>query len=197
MRDPIITMTMPLVLVVACLLAACDDGQQGQATTSPAADDTASAQQEHVRHEAQEVGAPEAPETPQPGAQEGHTEHEHDGHQGHESATAEGDGQAIPSDARMITLTATDYDFEPDRITVAAGETVVLTLVNQGDDRHAVEIHLDGSERASAVIGPGEETSIVFDAPQKAGSYSIYCPVGPHRSRGMTAVLAVAERPAD
>ena len=116
-------------------------------------------------------------------------------------ATATGVSEAtsrsdpIPADARRVTVTATDYAFQPDRITVQAGETVALTLVNEGSHDHAIELHLDGSERESDQVAPGERTTLVFQAPTAPGSYTTYCPIEDHRERGMTGTLAVSENP--
>ena len=40
-------------------------------------------------------------------------------------------------------------------------------------------------------VDPGGRRTLSFRAPQEPGEYEVYCPMGNHRGRGMTANLVV------
>ena len=89
--------------------------------------------------------------------------------------------------AEEIVLSAVDLAFEPDRLTLSAGEPVNLRLVNDGQLFH--DLTLD--EPALHVnVDPGEEalTGLVIDEP---GTYEAVCTVPGHEEAGMVLVIEV------
>jgi plastocyanin len=100
-------------------------------------------------------------------------------------ATEEAGGGGQP-----LTLTADPggaISWEPEELSAPPG-TVTITLVNESDTPHAVEVEGNGVEEESETI-TGGETELTVDL--KAGEYVIYCPVGQHREQGMEGTLTV------
>jgi plastocyanin len=89
-----------------------------------------------------------------------------------------------------LTLTADpggNISWEPGELSAAAG-SVTITLVNDSDVPHAVEVEGNGVEEESETI-TGGETELTVDL--EAGEYTFYCPVGQHRQNGMEGTLTV------
>jgi plastocyanin len=89
-----------------------------------------------------------------------------------------------------ITLTADpggEISWEPADLSAAAG-SVTITLVNESDVPHAVEVEGNGVEEESETI-TASETDLTVDL--EAGEYVFYCPVGQHRQNGMEGTLTV------
>ena len=122
-------------------------------------------------------------------------------------------GNAPPPQA--ITLVATDIAYDAERIEVGAGQTIRLTLDNQGvleHDFNIIEIPLSGEatvteaagemaghgdlghaadEPAVHVAAPGGDQAGVEFMPTAPGDYEFYCTVSGHREAGMHGVLVV------
>ncbi|HND47301.1 MAG TPA: cupredoxin domain-containing protein [Anaerolineales bacterium] len=115
----------------------------------------------------------------------------------------------VSSPATEITVTMTEFGFEPNTINVTAGEPVKLTLVNNGAVEHdfAVEVipvenvstegmdmdHMSGDHAEfdlHTATGPGE-TSVLKFTPTAPGTYKIICSVPGHLEAGMTGELIV------
>lgn len=97
----------------------------------------------------------------------------------------EGDDGA-PADADGITVTATEYAFDPETLEIAADTAVEISLVNEGIVEHDwtideldVQIHTEAGESATATV----------TAP--AGTYEVYCSIPGHRDLGMEGALTV------
>jgi hypothetical protein len=60
-------------------------------------------------------------------------------------------------------------------------------LVNEGRVTHALSVEGFGS---TGLVGPGGEAVLEFTV-EEEGVFSIWCPVGDHRARGMEGVLVV------
>jgi plastocyanin len=93
----------------------------------------------------------------------------------------------------MVNLEATEYGFEPDRVSIDPDE-VAFVIGNKGRRRHGFA--LDGVAEKLSEILPGETAKITLTLPE--GNYTIYCPIKGHRERGMVSTLgvgAVAEKP--
>lgn len=68
---------------------------------------------------------------------------------------------------------------------------VTIALSNPSGNQlpHAVEVEGAGVEQESAIIQPGDETSVTAEL--RPGRYTFYCPVGNHRELGMEGTLTV------
>lgn len=87
-----------------------------------------------------------------------------------------------------ITVTATEFKFEPAVITVASGQAVNFTLKNQGSIDHNWMFQAIGF-KITAV--PGKSATRSFVAPTAPGTYDITCDVAGHSDAGMTGKLIV------
>jgi plastocyanin len=104
------------------------------------------------------------------------------------AATEEASGGGGGSEA--LTLTADpggSISWDPGELSAPAG-SVTITLVNESDTPHAVEVEGNGVEEESETI-TGGETDLTVDL--EAGEYVFYCPVGQHRQNGMEGTLTV------
>ena len=98
-------------------------------------------------------------------------------------------GTPVPEETQPVlstdvgnVITMRDDRYDPDAITINAGETV--TWVNQGSRWHSVA-NLD-LRFTSGKVFPGERFSYAFEAP---GEYKIYCQH--HALAGMNGVITV------
>jgi len=109
---------------------------------------------------------------------------------GHDTETAgetAGNGRTA-SAAEHVTITATEFSFDPAKVTVPEGTPVTVILENAGELAHNLVVErLDVSTRT---IQPDERDRVTF-TPASAGSYLLYCDVPGHREAGMTATLTV------
>ena len=109
-----------------------------------------------------------------------------------------------------VTVTMTEFGFEPKTISVTAGSPVELTLVNEGAVEHdfVVEViavtdvsssnsgehHMSNEEHSEYDLhtstAAGETSTLTF-TPTEAGTYQIICSVPGHKDAGMTGELIV------
>lgn len=101
---------------------------------------------------------------------------------------------AVPSEeiptARKITVTGTEFKFEPSEIKAAPGERLRIIFVNAGSAPHNLTI--EGLEVATNTVGPGQQSGVEFTVPAE-GEYplTVFCSVPGHRERGMVGTLVV------
>lgn len=103
-------------------------------------------------------------------------ESDHDGHGS--SDVAEG--------ARELRVTATSFEFDPEEITVRAGEDIAIVLTS--DD---VEHDFTIDELDAHVAADEDETATGGLRADEAGTYAYYCSVPGHRAAGMEGTLTV------
>jgi plastocyanin len=102
-----------------------------------------------------------------------------------EAGAADGPG-------RTIAITASEYAFNGDPGTIAAGDTIEFAVENVGQLDHSLEVlssegrSLGRSARIPA--GSTENLTVTFET---AGTYRLICDVDDHLSRGQTAALTV------
>ena len=104
------------------------------------------------------------------------------GMDGHDGSTPVAEG------ARRIEVDATSFEFEPDEITVTAGEDVAIVLTSD-DLLHDFTID-DIDVHVTADRGETAEGGLRAD---EAGEYTYYCTVTGHREGGMEGTLVVEE----
>jgi uncharacterized cupredoxin-like copper-binding protein len=103
-----------------------------------------------------------------------------------------------------ISVTTTDFKFEPANWTVTAGQPVSLTLKNKGALEHEwvlikkgmdVTMPFDDDDEAKVFweieAKPGETKTETFTAPSEAGTYKVVCGTPAHLEQGMAATLVV------
>ncbi len=98
-------------------------------------------------------------------------------------------GGSSSGGGNSVTITATDFKFDPATINAKAGETVNVTLNNKGTATHTFVVKDAGNFKLTADAGKTATGS--FTAPAKAGTYDIVCDVPGHADQGMTGKLTV------
>lgn len=97
---------------------------------------------------------------------------------------------AAADEARTVTVTATEFAFEPSTIRVEAGKTVRIRLRNEGTLSH--NLHVKGAGVHTGTIqGGGSDTVTV--TPTETGTLRFFCKVPGHRQAGMKGRLEVRE----
>ena len=96
----------------------------------------------------------------------------------------------IPSQAVKLTMSSTGIT--PSSFTVKGGQVVQLSI-QEGDSQSHVFKFDDPSLAAVAVgIGPGDPIRVIsFNAPSTPGTYSFYCDVPGHKTRGEVGQMIV------
>ncbi|MFP5256526.1 MAG: cupredoxin domain-containing protein [Acidimicrobiia bacterium] len=104
----------------------------------------------------------------------------HDDGMGHDETTPVVEG------ARRIEVTARSFEFDPDEITITAGEDIAIVLTSE-DMLH--DFTVDGLDAHVVAEADGTvEGGLRADDP---GRYSFYCTVPGHRDAGMEGTLIV------
>lgn len=91
--------------------------------------------------------------------------------------------------ALNVTVTNTEFKFDPANINAKPGQTINLTVVNKGSIRHTWVLP---SQNVKLTIEPGQTATKTFNAPTAAGSYDIVCDEAGHKEAGMVGKLVVA-----
>lgn len=116
-------------------------------------------------------------------------------------------GTAANSTApKTMTISMTEFQFQPQDITVNVGQPIKLVLKNNGTvlhdlvsmdakvevmEEHGAEHDMAGMETTlHAAVEPGQESTIEFKATQ-AGTYTFNCSVAGHKEAGMVGKLIV------
>jgi len=94
------------------------------------------------------------------------------------------------AEAREITITGTEFSFNPSTISVTKGEKIRLTFKNSGTVIH--NLNIDELSIATKTIPAGETDVVEFTA-DKSGTFTYYCGVGSHRAKGMEGTLTSGE----
>lgn len=108
------------------------------------------------------------------------------------------------SGPEKISVTTTDFKFEPASWTVSAGKQVELTIKNDGKLEHEWVIIKKGMEVTlpfddddedkvfwEMEAAPGETKTETFTAPGEGGTYTIVCGTPAHLEQGMSGTLTV------
>jgi uncharacterized cupredoxin-like copper-binding protein len=129
-------------------------------------------------------------------------------------ACASGGTAETAPEPKAVTLIATDIAYDIEQIDVSAGQTVELTLDNQGVLEHdftiveipladevttieeAGEMEAHDAEHAAEendvhIAAPTADQGTIAFTPAAPGEYVYYCTVSGHREAGMEGVLIV------
>jgi nitrite reductase (NO-forming) len=100
------------------------------------------------------------------------------------TTTTAAPGTTADGGAITLTVTATEFSFDPEILEVPAGTPVTITLINNGVVEHDITIdELD----FHLLANPGETVSATITVP--AGVYHVYCDIPGHHEAGMMATL--------
>ena len=113
---------------------------------------------------------------------------------------------ANSTEPKTVTLTMTEFQFQPAEITANVGQPVKLVLKNNGTvlhdfvstdamvevmEEHGAMHDMAGMQTAMhAAIEAGQESTLEFK-PTQAGTYTFYCTVAGHQAAGMVGKLIV------
>ncbi len=98
--------------------------------------------------------------------------------------TGSGGGSAV-----NVTVTGSEFKFDPSTINAAPGQTVNVTYKNAGSVQHTFVIKEANNFKLTA--DPGQTVTGSFTAPTTAGSYTYFCDVAGHEDAGMKGTLVV------
>ena len=113
------------------------------------------------------------------------------------AATPDGAG---PGGSRIVL---SDFRFDPDGLSVTAGDEVNLELANGGGIVHTWTLLATEGAPASAedvaatdllfeaTVDPGGSVVVAFDAPAAQGTYAVVCTIPGHVEAGMIGELIV------
>ena len=87
-----------------------------------------------------------------------------------------------------VTLTATEFKYDPNTINAAPGQTINITLKNTGSVDHTFVFT---PANFKMTVSPGKSDTKTFTAPTAPGSYDFLCDVAGHKEAGMTGKLVV------
>jgi plastocyanin len=90
--------------------------------------------------------------------------------------------------AQNVTITATEFKYDPGTITATAGQTINVTLKNTGSVVHTFVMD---NPKVLITAQPGQSATGTFTAPSTAGSYKFYCDQPGHEAAGMTGTVTV------
>lgn len=108
----------------------------------------------------------------------------HDGDQHEDVAMME-----QPEDARLVTITATDFEFSPAEIKAKPGEKLFIKLVNEGNAVHMWQLRDKPETHVHTPVG--ETSGKIVTAPEIPGEYEIFCSTPGHEKLGMVGILIV------
>ena len=86
-----------------------------------------------------------------------------------------------------VTVTATEFKFDPATINAVPGQTINLTVKNTGSVQHTWAL---AAANVKLTIDPGKSVTQTFTAPA-AGTYPFECDIAGHKEAGMTGQLIV------
>lgn len=87
-----------------------------------------------------------------------------------------------------INISLNEFSFTPSSIQIKEGENIILVVQNTGQFPH--DLVIEGLALNTPLLSPGESAVLNFGVPV-TGSYTFYCSVGDHQSRGMEGTLEV------
>jgi plastocyanin len=106
---------------------------------------------------------------------------------GEKRETTTGGGASSSGTSSSVTISETEFKLNPASPGIAPGGTI--TAKNDGSTTHALEVEGANGEVKTKPLSPGQ--SATLKAPDKEGSYEMYCPIDGHKNQGMKGELKV------
>jgi plastocyanin len=103
-------------------------------------------------------------------------------------ALAACDGASSGSTPLNVTLTATEFKYDPNTINASPGQTINLTVKNTGSVQHTWVL---STSNIKLTIDPGKTVTQSFTAPTTVGTYQFECDLAGHKEAGMIGQLIV------
>src|SRR5258706_5588704 len=96
-------------------------------------------------------------------------------------------GTSASSTQKIFNITAGNYYFVPNKITVNKGDSVTFAVANAGGFHDLV---IDELQVKTPLVKTGETATVTFTA-SKTGTYIFYCIVRGHKEKGMLGTIVV------
>jgi plastocyanin len=87
-----------------------------------------------------------------------------------------------------VSINATEFKFDPGTINATPGQTINLTVKNNGSVQHTWAL---ATANVKLTIDPGKTATATFNAPTTAGTYQFECDLPGHKEAGMIGQLVV------
>lgn len=87
-----------------------------------------------------------------------------------------------------VTITATEFKYDPNTINASPGQTINLTVKNTGSVQHTWVL---STSNIKLTVDPGKTVTQSFTAPTTAGTYQFECDLAGHKEAGMIGQLIV------
>ncbi len=97
-------------------------------------------------------------------------------------------GSSSGGSAQSVTVTTTEFKFDPATINATPGQTINLTVKNTGSVQHTFVLN---ASNVKLTIDPGKTVNQTFTAPAQAGTYQYECDIPGHKEAGMVGQLVV------
>jgi plastocyanin len=91
---------------------------------------------------------------------------------------------------REVTVTGTNFDFNPEQIQVRRGDRVRLTFTSESGFHDWVVDEIPDAKTNRLNSGQSQTIEFVAD---RVGTFEYYCSVGNHRQMGMVGSLVITE----
>jgi plastocyanin len=93
---------------------------------------------------------------------------------------------------RNVTIHQSDFRIEPASVDAGSEGLVRIRIVNDGDVPHALAVQgPNGEVDFDGQIDPGHRGTMEVDL-DRAGTYTMWCPLDDHRAKGMEATISVS-----
>lgn len=103
-------------------------------------------------------------------------------------AACGGGSSSSGGNALNLTVTATEFKFDPNTLNAAPGQTVNITLKNAGSVDHTFVVP---AVNFKMTVAPGKTDTKSFTAPTAPGTYPFDCDIAGHKEAGMFGNLIV------
>lgn len=97
------------------------------------------------------------------------------------------DEAGASGDAAALTVTGTEFAFDPVTLNIAPDSPTVIELTNAGNIEH--DFAIEGYEADKVAASPGQSATGTFTLP--AGTYKFYCSIPGHEAAGMVGTIEV------
>ncbi len=87
-----------------------------------------------------------------------------------------------------LTVTTTEFKFDPAVINATPGQTINLTVKNIGSVQHTFVL---ANANVKITVDPGKSVTQTFTAPAAAGTFAYECDIAGHKEAGMVGQLIV------
>jgi uncharacterized cupredoxin-like copper-binding protein len=103
-----------------------------------------------------------------------------------------------PPGVAIVAGPPNEFTFQPNQVTVQAGQPVTITLVNKGKLDHDLFIEALGvklppmgkNPKDHPMLAPSKSVTLTF-TPAKKGTFEFICTVPGHKEAGMKGVIVV------